>query len=141
MVVNGCECLLLERRRASIVHENRVECRCVPRRWNPAKDGHVRRATVIRHRDPGRQWDGGTKSRVRLDAGRADAVLVERVVDQKGVTRVRLFDDPLHVLQRERSRLPAMAGLAGTPIAAERLLIEELLAVELDAKLILDVRL
>ena len=79
--------------------------------------------------------------RVRLDARRADAVLVERVVDQKGVVGVRLFDDPLHVGQREGSRSLAVAGLAGTPIATERLLIEELLAVELDAKLILAERL
>ena len=137
MVVDRSTCLLLQRGRASVVEQNRVERGRVPGRWNTAKDGHVRRARVIRQREPRRQWDGHADGGVCLDARRADSVLVQRVVDQERVVGVRLVDDPLHVGQGEGPRVLAVACQARTPVAAERLLVEELLAVELDAKLVL----
>ena len=84
MVVDGFKCLLLQRGRASVVEQNRVERRRVSGRWNAAKYGDVCRAGVVRHRDPRRQWDGVADGRVRLDARRADSVVVERVVNQEG---------------------------------------------------------
>ena len=132
MVVDGFKCLLLQRGRASVVEQNRVERGRVPRRWNTAKDGDVRRARVIRQRDPRRQWDGVADGCVRLDPRRADSVVVERVVNQE-----RSSGSALSMIRwtSSRVRVPvclAVAGAAGTPIAAERLLLEELLAVELD---------
>ena len=83
MVVDRSTCLLLQRGRAAIVEQNRVERRRVPGRWNTAKDGHVRRARVIRQREPRRQRDGDADGGVCLDARRADSVVVERVVNQE----------------------------------------------------------
>ena len=120
------KCLLLQRGRAPVVEQNRVERRRVPRRWNAAKYGDVRRARVIRHREPWRQRDGVADGGVRLDPRRADSVVVERVVNQERVVGVRLLDDPLHVVQGERTRALAVAGAARTPIAAERLPLEKL---------------
>ena len=56
--------------------------------------------------------------------------------DQERVVGVRLVDDPLDVGQGEGTRVLAVACLARTPVAAERLLIEELLTVD-SSKLIL----
>ena len=72
---------------------------------------------------------------MRLDPRRADSVIVERVVDQE-IVGVPLLDDALHVLQGESARALAVAGLTRSPIAAERLLFEELLATVIDPKLV-----
>ncbi len=74
---------------------------------------------------------------VRLDPRRADAVIVQRIVQQERIVGVCLFDDALDVGEGEGAGILAVAGVARTPVAAECLLFEELLAVELDAKLIL----
>jgi len=74
---------------------------------------------------------------VGLEPRGADAVVVERVVNQQRVAGVCLLDDPLHVGQREGTCAFAVAGTARTPIAAERLPLEEFLAIELHAKLVL----
>ena len=113
MVVDGSKCLLLDRRRASVMVQNRVERRRVPRRWDTAKDSDVRRARVIRQRNPRRQRDAKGDGRVRLDPRRADSVVVERVVNQEPVVGVRLLDDPLHVGQAEGTRV-ACCGRSGT---------------------------
>jgi hypothetical protein len=68
---------------------------------------------------------------VRLNPRCADSIVVERVVNQERVVRIRLVDDPLHVGQAESTRLLAVACQARSPIAAERLPVEELLPVEL----------
>ena len=137
MVENRPTCLLLQGGRTSVVEQDRVERGRVPGRWNAAKDRHLPGARVIRQREPWRQRDGQANGGVCLDARRADSVLVQRVVNQELVVRVRLLDDPLHVGQGEGARVLAVTREARTPVAAERLLVEELLAIELDAKLIL----
>jgi hypothetical protein len=71
-----------------------------------------------------------------LDPRRADSIIVQRVVNEEFVG-VRLIDDLLHVVQAEGAGLLAVTRTARTPIAAERLFLEELLAVELDTKLVL----
>ena len=83
MVVDGSPCLLLQRGRAPVVEQNRIERGRIPGRWNTAKDGDVRRARVVRQREPWRQRDGHADGGVCLDARRADSVLIQRVVDQK----------------------------------------------------------
>ena len=140
MAVDGFTCLILYGGRASIVVQNRVERRRVPGRWNATEDGDVCRAWVIGQRNPRWQWDGDADRCVRLDPRRA-SIVVERVKGQERVVGVSLFDDPLNVQDAEGPRALAVAGEARTPITAERLLIEELLAIELRAKLILTERL
>ena len=67
MVVDGSECLLLQRGRASVVEQDRVERRRVASRRDAAKHRDVCRARVIGQRDPWRQRDGLADGRVRLD--------------------------------------------------------------------------
>jgi hypothetical protein len=62
-------------------------------------------------------------------------------VKQERVVGVRPIDDLLHVGKGEGTRELAVSGEARTPIAAERLPIEELLAVELTAEIGLPKRL
>ena len=87
MVVDGSKCLLLQRGRASVVDQNRVERRRVPGRWNTAKDGDVRRARVIRHRDPRRQRDGDADG--SRAPGRASCRLRRRRARRESRTRRR----------------------------------------------------
>ena len=137
MAVNRFTCLLLHGVRASVVVQHRVQRGRIPGRWRAAKDRYVSGTRVIREREPRRERDSDADGSVRLDPRRADSVGVERIVNQERVVRVRLVDDPLHIGQAESTRLLTMAGQARSPVAAERLLVEELLPVELDAKLVL----
>ena len=100
MIVDGAECLILQRGRATVVEQNRVECRRVPGRGNTAKYGDVSRARIICQRDPWRQRNSVANGCMRLDPRRADSVIVERVVDQE-LVGVPLIDDSLHVVQVE----------------------------------------
>ena len=90
---------------------------------------------------PGGNSGGGPPAANLLSAGEekncgsvrwkfAMASSCEGIVNQERVVGVRSVDDPLDVVQSESTCELAVAGLAGTPIATERLLLEQLLAIE-----------
>jgi hypothetical protein len=125
VIVNGVPRLRLERGRASVVHQDRVERRRVPGRRDAAKHRDIPCTRVIGEPEPRWQRDRDRDGGVRLDARRAGPVDVARVVDQQRVVRLHLVDRPLDIGQGERAGALAMTGPASPPIAAEGVLLEE----------------
>jgi hypothetical protein len=75
--------------------------------------------------------DRRAKGRVGLKPRRADAVLVQRVVQEQRIGAIALVDDPLNISKREGAGVLAVARETRAAIAAERVLIEKPFAVEL----------
>jgi hypothetical protein len=127
---DGVARLLLEVRRAAVIHEHRIERRCVHRGRDAARQDHLARA---RPDDPhvGRQRDRDEHRRISLDpVERVAADGVGRVVPEERIVRApsgQILDVP----RRQRSRIVAirwMAGRARAAVAPECLVLEQILS-------------
>ena len=107
--------LLLERGRASVVKQDRVERGRVQGRGTAAKHGDVGRAGIVRERNPRRQRDGRAKVHA---PGPASSRRRHRRArrESRADRRARLIDDPLHIGKGEGAGFLAVAGFAGRPL-------------------------
>ena len=120
---------MLEGRLPPVVHEHGVERGGVERGGDAAADGDGPRRGVVRERQVRRERERDQDGGVVQDAGHAVPLpVVAAVREEERVVRV-LGVERLHVLRRERPCLGAVAGPARPPVAAERLPLEEALAV------------
>ena len=124
MRVNGAERLPFEREVAAVVHEHRLQRRCIECRRRPPEQGDPGRRRIVREPDARRERDLDADGRVLGYPGCSEDAVIQAVAHEQGIVGVRR-QSLLCVPGRECASFDAVARDASAAVALERLLVEE----------------